>query len=78
MQPTRDLLRNAEIFSGLDTAALELLASVAQQREIEAGGFLYKQGDPRQATYVIVEGRIELVREGGDRKSTRLNSSHPD
>ncbi|MFI5165500.1 MAG: aspartate ammonia-lyase [Thermoanaerobaculales bacterium] len=72
MQPTRDLLRNAEIFSGLDTAALELLASVAQQREIETGGFLYKQGDPRQATYVIVEGRIELVREGGAAAETLI------
>jgi len=67
MQPTSDILRKAEIFGGLDATALDLLASVARRREISAGTYLYRQGDYRRATYVIVEGRVEV---GRDREPT--------
>lgn len=66
-----DVLRVSEIFDQLDEATLQLLASVAGRRDLRPGQTLFRQGTPRTAVYVIVEGALELLREH-DGRSDKL------
>src|SRR5438876_5914489 len=60
-----ELLRKVPVFAEIEPAKLKLLAFMSERIAFDAGQTLCHQGDPADAAYLI------------DRKSTRLNSSHP-
>ncbi len=59
---TRDLAR-CELFAELDETVLELLAPVTRPRRLEAGAWLFRPGEPRDALFVVVEGSLEVTLE---------------
>lgn len=59
MEAVKSILRSAEIFSGLSEAHLDLVASATKIREVQAGEFLFQQGDARGACFVIAKGRVD-------------------
>ena len=63
MDDVAHVLRDSEIFQGLGGAVLELLEPVAAWRRVGAGTMLFRQGTPREAIYLLVEGQLEIVRE---------------
>jgi aspartate ammonia-lyase len=66
MDAITTVLRRCEIFSGLADGELDLIARAAMRREVPAGTTLFSQGEPRRATMVIAEGRVEISRDNGD------------
>jgi len=65
MDQAREMLSACELFGGLGEDALALLAGAATRRSFSAGATLFGEGSPRQACYVIVEGRAEILRTRG-------------
>jgi CRP-like cAMP-binding protein len=57
-------LQKVELFSDLDTDLLALLASIAQQIEVPEGETLVAQDAEQDSLYVVLEGRIEMARDG--------------
>jgi predicted acylesterase/phospholipase RssA len=49
------------LLSGLDTGALETLASSALQVRVPARGWLFRQGDAADDLAVVVSGRLEVI-----------------
>ncbi|MBZ5587934.1 MAG: aspartate ammonia-lyase [Acidobacteriia bacterium] len=66
MHDKRSLLGRCELFADLDETVVELIAGTTAERKLPAGAILFAQGSPRQACFVIAEGRVEIVRTSGD------------
>ncbi|MGO9489921.1 MAG: MFS transporter [Solirubrobacteraceae bacterium] len=58
-----DFLAHAPLFSGLDAPLRESLASRARAIRLDAGEWLFREGDPGDAMYVVRAGRLEIVDE---------------
>lgn len=55
------LLRAIPTFAAFDDAALRTLAAEAEERELEAGQVLFREGEVSAGGYVIASGELELV-----------------
>ena len=60
------LIRQVPIFSELDAEDLEELASIVEERMIDAGEELFREGDVGDAVYLIVKGKLRVF-VGGER-----------
>jgi AAA family ATP:ADP antiporter len=54
------LLQRVDLLQGARSAHLALLASLAEQVDVEAGAQLLERGRPEPAMYVLVRGSVEL------------------
>lgn len=57
-------LEGVEIFAQSDVDDLAAVAAVAKEQRVARGARIYAEGDPGDALYVIVEGRVEARRDG--------------
>ena len=55
-------LQKVELFSDMETDALALAASIANQIECAPGTVLFKENGAADALFVVLEGRIKLTR----------------
>ena len=55
-------LRKVAIFEGLTDAQLAEIQEISTQEEFKRGQYLFRQGDPAQFLFVILRGRIKLVK----------------
>jgi CRP-like cAMP-binding protein len=71
------LLRETELFSGIDPEAAEQLARRTVRKTFRRGQPVFHQGDPGDALYVIADGSVAIVvsNENGDRMV--LTTLHP-
>ena len=60
-----DLLRNVPIFDNLGRAELTALTNIGIYETAEAGRTLFQEGDPGDTAYVILLGRIDVIRSDG-------------
>jgi CRP-like cAMP-binding protein len=56
-----ELLGRSPLFRGAETAELESALTVARHREVAKGEFLFLQGEPAIAFYILVEGRVRMT-----------------
>ncbi|MFN0247538.1 MAG: cyclic nucleotide-binding domain-containing protein [Kofleriaceae bacterium] len=70
------LIRQVPIFSELDAEDLEELAQIVEERRVEVGRDVFKEGDPGDAVYLVVKGDVTVFTGGGDtgRAEKVLNS----
>jgi hypothetical protein len=61
------ILKSADLLSDVGPRRLLGLAEVAREIEISKGETIYKEDDPADALYMVVEGRVRIVT--GDRTS---------
>lgn len=59
-----ELFSSCALFGGLDAAGLGALAHVATEIEFPAGHVVARQGDIGTGFFVIVSGRVKVVRDG--------------
>ena len=57
-------LQRVELFEELETEALALIASIAERVSLEEGEVLVEEGAELDAIYVVLEGRLEMLRQG--------------
>jgi CRP-like cAMP-binding protein len=65
-----DALKRAPLFEGLSRKELVQLARVSEDLEVPAGKVLCKQGEVGKEFFVIVDGKVEVTR-NGKRLATR-------
>jgi CRP/FNR family cyclic AMP-dependent transcriptional regulator len=56
------LLQNIDVFSEVPTEQLASLAAIAEEVEQIKGDAVYKEHDPPDALYLVLEGRVRLHR----------------
>ncbi len=68
------LIRQVPIFSELDPDDLEELADIVEERRVEPGRDVFREGDPGDAVYLIVKGEVTVFTGGtGDRPERVLS-----
>jgi len=55
-----EVLEGHPFFAGLTAADLQNLAGIAEVRDFGSGEYLWRQGDPALALYMVASGRISL------------------
>jgi CRP-like cAMP-binding protein len=55
------LLRQSDLFQGLDASELRAVAQAARSRRVRDRAYFFHQGDPAAVLYVLVEGRVKFT-----------------
>lgn len=71
------MLQRSPLFRGLAPASLEQVAALATQRSYREGETICRQGDPGDALYGIVSGRIRISTGDADGREIFLNIMVP-
>jgi CRP/FNR family cyclic AMP-dependent transcriptional regulator len=71
------LIRQVPIFAQLDADDLEELATIVEERRIDAGRDLFREGDSGDAVYLVVKGRVRVYVGGGDAPETTIAELGP-
>ena len=61
-----EFIRSVPLFSGLPDSAIGEIAGLAEETQVAAGEWLFREGEPGEELYVLRTGRLEVVREAGD------------
>jgi CRP/FNR family cyclic AMP-dependent transcriptional regulator len=56
-----ELLRRVPFFAEIEPTKLKLLALMSERAGFEAGRQLFRQGDPADAAYLIIEGQADVI-----------------
>ncbi|MCB1623143.1 MAG: Crp/Fnr family transcriptional regulator [Pseudomonadales bacterium] len=67
------LLQRSPLFGGLSAPVLEHIASIAVQRRFDSGTLIFSQGDPVDALYCVVMGKIRISAATADGREVFLN-----
>ncbi|MDX6664270.1 MAG: hypothetical protein QOG68_476 [Solirubrobacteraceae bacterium] len=59
-----DLLRGVPVLAGLSAEQRDRLAAEGRERQVPAGDWLLREGEPADTMYVIRSGRLDVVAEG--------------
>jgi len=62
------LLQGVDVFSAVSTEQLAHLAAIAEEDDYPASAAVYREHDPSDAMYIVLEGRVRLHR--GDTEVT--------
>lgn len=69
MPPTNtELLRRAEIFGNLSDQELAGIAQLMEERRYSEDQVLFRQGDPGDALLIVLEGRVKVYLQDGQRE----------
>jgi len=71
------LLRRVSFCADLSEAALAALTAIAVLIERPAGAFIQFEGDPAEAMYIVIAGRVKIARVGSNGREQVLNVIPP-
>jgi CRP-like cAMP-binding protein len=60
LQTEVDQLRRIPLFAQIDTAKLKLMAFTSERLRFAAGQALFREGDPGDGAYLILEGSVDV------------------
>lgn len=61
-------LQNVDVFSEVPSEQLTYLASIAEELDCLKGDILFRENDPADALYLVLDGKISLERDGKEVK----------
>jgi CRP/FNR family cyclic AMP-dependent transcriptional regulator len=61
LQQDVEVLRSIPLFAKIEPQKLKLLAFTSERVEFDAGERLFRQGDPGDAAYILLEGEADVV-----------------
>src|SRR5438093_10706764 len=70
-------LRRVPLFARLDQRELTILAHVARERHYAAGQDIVRQGEGGIGVYLLVEGRVRMLRQTADGGERQLDEVGP-
>ncbi|MFQ5894013.1 MAG: cyclic nucleotide-binding domain-containing protein, partial [Nitrospinota bacterium] len=70
-------LRKVDLFKDLDVRALTAIATIAEERSVEPGAFLCRQGEEGESMFFIVSGTIQVLRDVPDGTAVELAEVGP-
>jgi CRP/FNR family cyclic AMP-dependent transcriptional regulator len=56
-----DQLKQVELFEGLDSKEVKLLAKTCTERQYPANAVLMKEGEPGAGLFILVEGKVSVT-----------------
>jgi CRP/FNR family transcriptional regulator, cyclic AMP receptor protein len=71
------MLQRSPLFRGLSAPALERIAELAVRRAYRSGEVVFSQGDPGDALYAVVSGKIRISAGAADGREIFLNIMEP-
>lgn len=71
------VLKRVPLFAGLDDAALEVLSGFVFQKTFQPGEAIVEEGHTGNGLYVIVSGRVEVVKSEGTGRAEVLATFGP-
>jgi CRP-like cAMP-binding protein len=66
------LISRQTFFKGLKPIHVQSLADLAMEKEFKAGEHIFREGDPANRFYLILEGRVALHYEAGEAATQTL------
>jgi CRP/FNR family cyclic AMP-dependent transcriptional regulator len=66
------LLKDVDLFAGLDDEELRLVAGICHKREFKGGELLAAEGQHGDLMYVITEGFVEVLLENSPDRGARI------
>ncbi len=72
-----EFLESVTLFRGLDEAAREAVASLALVRPYPAGTVLFREGEPADGFYMVVEGKVKVYKLSPDGRQQILHVFGP-
>jgi CRP-like cAMP-binding protein len=57
------VLQRVPLFAGMPAEALRLMAFSGENRDFADGNILFREGDPAESAFVVMSGRVDLIRE---------------
>lgn len=70
-------LAQCRLFENLGPSELQAVLQSARQRQVEPEAFFFQQGDPADALYVLVQGRVKLAQVTSEGYQVLLNFAGP-
>jgi CRP-like cAMP-binding protein len=58
------LIADVPLFAGLSKKEISQVASIADELDFPAGKVLIREGEPGREFFILVEGRVEVTRQG--------------
>jgi CRP/FNR family cyclic AMP-dependent transcriptional regulator len=71
------LISKLPLFEGLSPRHVELMADMAMEIQFDAGQFIFRQGDPANRFYLILEGKVELMLTAKDQSKVAIHPLGP-
>ncbi|MCL2026434.1 MAG: GGDEF domain-containing protein [Leptospirales bacterium] len=68
-----DILKNVSIFSDISEKELDIIASEMKKKEYKAGELIFKEGDPGDEMYVVIDGGVSIFIIDNDSKEVVLS-----
>jgi CRP-like cAMP-binding protein len=67
-------LKSMSLCRALSPAELDAIAAIVDARDVAAGAELFREGEPGDALYMVVQGEVDIVKRGpsGERSLARL------
>lgn len=62
-------MQRIEMFGDIPSEQLAHLAAILQNIRVSKGDVIFSEGDSSDAMFILIEGGVELEREGGDTKT---------
>ena len=72
-----EVVRRAALFTALDDASAATLRASMSGIKISKGQILFKEGDPGDRLFVVVEGKLKLGTSSGDGRENLLSILGP-
>ncbi|MBI4300768.1 MAG: cyclic nucleotide-binding domain-containing protein [Chloroflexi bacterium] len=57
---SKQILKECHLFDGLNGAALDRIADLAQTKEYDAGATIFSEGSPADDLFIVASGRVAL------------------
>lgn len=71
-----DALKSSQMFSRISDEALEALAQVCEEQELQAGQALFYEGDESDCMFLVKSGTVKIIKAGseGDEDVAKIGS----
>jgi CRP/FNR family transcriptional regulator, dissimilatory nitrate respiration regulator len=66
-------LKHVMLFTGLDEAALKAIAKLATEKKVPAGHVVFRDGEPADGFYVVLDGRVKVFKLAPDGRQQILH-----
>jgi CRP-like cAMP-binding protein len=73
----RQLLRSIALFESLTDRELDMLLALTTTKKLKKRAFLFRKGDPGNALFAVMEGRLKATGEGREGKEVVLSLMDP-
>lgn len=73
----REVLKNVALFQGMSDRELDMLLALTTTKKLKKRAYLFRRGEPGNALFAVLEGRLKATGEGRDGKEMVFSVMDP-